>query len=167
MTGHTRRVVTGHAPDGRSVVLADGPVPHRREVPGARFDEVWASSPAPAVLTAGLPEEPTSVAERLGPQGGGSAIRVIDFAPAGEGGVISPMHRTQTLDYGIVIEGEVVLVLSDSEVVLRKGDVAVQRGTDHAWENRSDQWAKMAFVLLDARFDPALAQQIGEQEIMP
>jgi hypothetical protein len=62
------------------------------------------------------------------------------------------MHRTQTLDYAIVIEGEIVLMLTDSEVVLKAGDAVVQRGTDHTWSNRSDKIARVAFVLLDGRF---------------
>ena len=77
------------------------------------------------------------------------------------------MHRTKTIDYGIVLEGEIALILSDSEVCLKAGDVVVQRGTDHAWENRSDKPARMAFVLLDAEFDADLARLIEGQEIMP
>lgn len=165
MIERTRRVVTGHAPDGRSIVLDDGPVPHGRALPGAVFDEVWTTPQAPSLLPAQVAAEPTSDAPRLGPEAGGTAVRVITFAPAQDGGVASPMHRTCTIDYGIVIEGEIVLILSDSEVVLRQGDVVVQRGTDHAWENRSGRAAKMAFVLVDARFDPELAGLIAGQEL--
>ena len=77
------------------------------------------------------------------------------------------MHRTRTIDYGIVLEGQMVLILSDSEVVLNAGDVVVQRATDHAWENRSGQPAKMAFILIGAEFDSELAGLIAEQEFMP
>lgn len=167
MNERTRRVVTGHAADGRSIVLADEAVPHRRQLPGARFDEVWSTAESPAILSAGVDGEPTSPGERIGPEAGGTVIRVIDFAPEQEGGVRSPMHRTRTIDYGIVLEGEIVMILSDSEVVLRKGDVAVQRGTDHAWENRSGKPARMVFVLMDAQFDPALASLLGQQALMP
>ncbi len=66
------------------------------------------------------------------------------------------MHRTSTVDYVVVIKGEIVLVLDDSEVTLRQGDVVVQRGTDHAWENRSSQPARMAFFHIDAQFDADL-----------
>jgi uncharacterized cupin superfamily protein len=66
------------------------------------------------------------------------------------------MHRTETVDYGIVLEGEIVLILDDAEVPLKAGDVVVQRGTDHAWANRSDQPARMAFILLDGAFSPEL-----------
>lgn len=164
----TRRVVTGHTADGRSVIVQDGSVPHTRILPGARFDEVWATGAAP-VLLAPLPvAEPTSDAPAIGPAApGGSVIRVIDFLPASSGGQRSPMHRTRSIDYGIVLEGEVVLILSDSETKLRTGDVVIQRGTDHAWENRSDKVAKMVFVLIDATFDEPLGRMVAGGEIMP
>ena len=118
MSEVTRRVVTGHRPDGRSVVVSDAVVPHVRGVPGARFDEVWSTAATPERLDLAPANEPTSETPTIGPRsGGGSVIRIIEFAPASEGGVRSPMHRTRTIDYGIVIEGEVVLILSDSEVV--------------------------------------------------
>jgi mannose-6-phosphate isomerase-like protein (cupin superfamily) len=61
------------------------------------------------------------------------------------------MHRTKTIDYGIVLSGEVYLVLDKEETLLRAGDVVVQRGTNHAWSNRSDQPCRMAFILIDGR----------------
>ena len=164
----TRRIVTGHTPDGRSMVLADAPVPHVRVLPGARFDEVWAVDSAPAVVGLAPATEPTSNAPQIARgSGAGHLIRVIEFAPASDGGRRSPMHRTMTIDYGIVLEGEIVLILGDSEVLLKAGDVVVQRGTDHAWENRSDRAARMAFVLIDAVFDSALSKLISNQEITP
>ena len=164
MTGPvTRRIVTGHAADGRSIVLSDGAVPHVREFPNARFDEVWATGAAPEALAPEPSTEPTSAAPGIGPDVGGSTIRIIDFEP---GGGQSPMHRTRTIDYGIVVEGEVVLILSDSEVSLAAGDVVIQRGTDHAWQNRSDKPAKMVFVLIDAAFDAGLSDLLAGQEIM-
>ena len=162
----TRRIVTGHAPDGRSVFVSDAPVPHVRDLPGARFDEVWQTAIAPEPLDLVPDGEPTSGSMSIGPGGrGGSTIRVIEFQPSSAGGMRSPMHRTRTIDYGIVLEGEIVLLLTDSEKTLRKGDVVVQRGTDHAWENRSDQVATVAFVLIDAEFAGPLAQIVKEREI--
>jgi len=77
------------------------------------------------------------------------------------------MHRTQTLDYGIVIQGELYLILDDNaEVRLTAGDVAIQRGTDHAWENRSSEVARIAFVLLDGRFAGPLADKLSPAEFM-
>ena len=67
------------------------------------------------------------------------------------------MHRTASIDYGIVLSGEITLILDDSEVILRAGDVVVQRGTDHAWANRGDVPARVVFVLVDGEFDDALA----------
>ena len=163
----TRRIVTGHLADGRSVVLSDAPVPHVRSLPGARFDEVWIADGTPAVLGLAPADEPTCAAPQIARgTGTGHVIRVIEFAPGNAGGQRSPMHRTRTLDYGIVLEGEMVLILSDSEVSLSAGEVVVQRGTDHAWENRSAKPAKMAFVLVDAEFDPALSRLVEGKEIM-
>lgn len=164
----TRRIVTGHLADGRSVVLSDAPVPNVRGLPGARFDEVWSVDTAPAQINLAPASEPTSAAPQIARgTGAGNLIRVIDFAPAGAGGQRSPMHRTKTIDYGIVLEGEIVLMLSDGEVLLETGDVVIQRGTDHAWENRSDKPARMAFVLIDAEFDADLARLLEGKAIMP
>jgi quercetin dioxygenase-like cupin family protein len=133
---------------------------HVRDLPGARFDEVWATGGPSEAIGLRPSHEPTSMAPAIGPAAGGSVIRLIHFPPASRGGVRSPMHRTRTIDYGIVLEGEMVLILSDSEVDLRAGDVVIQRATDHAWENRSDADARMAFVLIDAAFAPELAALI-------
>jgi quercetin dioxygenase-like cupin family protein len=163
----TRRIVTGHAPDGRSIVVEDGGVPHIRTLPGASFDEVWSTGAAPEPLGLVPAGEPTSMAPRIGPPPGGSTIRLIDFPPAPAGGRRSPMHRTASIDYGIVLEGEMILLLTDSEVALKAGDVVIQRGTDHGWENRSDHLARMAFVLIDASFAPELQAAIGGTALMP
>jgi len=157
----TRRIVTGHAPDGRSVVIEDSVVPHVRAVPGATFDEVWVTGAAPEPLALTPAFEPTRSDPAIGPPAGGSTIRVIDFAP----GMVSPMHRTRTIDYGIVLAGEMAMILSDEEIVVRTGDVVVQRGTDHAWANRSPAPARMAFVLIDASFGPDLAPLIEGQAV--
>jgi quercetin dioxygenase-like cupin family protein len=158
----TRRVVTGHSTDGRSIVTSDGPVPHVRSLPGARFDEVWSAETTPPPIGLTPKNEPTSSGSRIAlGSGAGNVVRVIEFLPADAGGARSPMHRTRTLDYGIVLEGEMILILTDSEVALNAGDVVVQRGTDHAWENRSDRSAKMAFILIDAVFDQELAALIS------
>jgi quercetin dioxygenase-like cupin family protein len=71
------------------------------------------------------------------------------------------VHRTQSVDYGIVLSGEVVLALDDSETVLRAGDVVVQLGTSHRWENRSGQPARMAFILVDGAFTVELLDALG------
>jgi len=157
----TRRIVTGHAPDGRSVVIEDGVVPYVRSVPGATFDEVWATGAAPEPLSLKPVVEPTRPDPAIAPPAGGSTIRIIDFDP----GMVSPMHRTRTIDYGIVLTGEMAMILSDDEILVRAGDVVVQRGTDHAWANRSAEPARMAFVLIDASFDTDLTPLIDGQAV--
>lgn len=80
---------------------------------------------------------------------GGTVLRFVDCSPSS----FSPMHRTVSLDYGVVLEGEVELVLDSGETrILRKGDVAIQRGTNHAWRNTSStEWARMMYVLQEAK----------------
>jgi quercetin dioxygenase-like cupin family protein len=90
----------------------------------------------------------------------GHLLRILDVYPLRDGGKRTPMHRTRTLDYVIVIEGELTLILDDSEVTLAAGDVVVQRGTDHAWENRSTALARAAFFHIDARFSEELLAKL-------
>jgi quercetin dioxygenase-like cupin family protein len=153
MTGEPpRRVVTGHDASGRGVVLSDGPPPHVRDVPdGATFVEVWSTSSTPAPIAAAQPE-PAPPGSELGPPAAGTRLRTVVMPP----GTRSPMHRTETVDYGIVLEGSVVLVLDDTERALAAGDVVIQRGTDHAWENRGDADARVVFVLVDGAFQQPL-----------
>ena len=153
-----RRVVTGHDEHGVSVFASDGPVPVVRTAPdGALFYEVWGTDAMPAPIGPGEPD-PTVGALSVPPAPNGTKIRINEFPP----GVVSPMHRTQSVDYGIVLSGEMVLVLDDSERVLRAGDVVVQRGTDHRWENRSEATARMAFILVDGAFTAELIGTLGE-----
>ena len=107
-----RRVVTGHDAQGRSVFLHDGEPPVVRTAPdGALFYELWNTDAAPARIAAQEPE-PTQRDLTVPPAARGTKIRINEFPP----GVVSPTHRTQTVDYGIVLEGEVVLVLDDGIV---------------------------------------------------
>jgi mannose-6-phosphate isomerase-like protein (cupin superfamily) len=71
------------------------------------------------------------------------------------------MHHTETVDYGIVIEGEIVLVLDDSEAALKPGGVVIQRGTNHTWANRTDRPCRMLFVLVDGQYDPELQSRLN------
>jgi quercetin dioxygenase-like cupin family protein len=152
-----RRVVTGHDERGVSVFAADGPVPVVRTAPdGALFYEIWGTDAAPAPIDAASPD-PTLGALTVPPAPNGTKIRINEFPP----GVVSPVHRTQSVDYGIVLSGEVVLVLDDAETVLRAGDVVVQRGTSHRWENRSSATARMAFILIDGAFTAELLGVLG------
>jgi len=159
-----RRVVTGHDRSGKSVVLSDGPPPqhhpmHGAEV-GADFFEIW-NSTRPVPLLSAQESEPNERAFTIMPVSG-HLLRIIEIYPPSQGGKRTVMHRTRTVDYVVVIKGEIVLVLDDSEVTLRAGDVLVQRGTDHAWENRSSQPARMAFFHIDAQFDPELLKVLPQ-----
>jgi hypothetical protein len=163
MTAHIRRVVTGHDENGKSVVLSDGPPPQHHQMSGAAvgadFFEVWnVPKPVPQ-LTSVEASEPNEREFTIMPLAG-HLLRIIDIYPPKEGGKRTVMHRTTTLDYVVVIEGEVVLLLDDSEVTLKKSDVVVQRGTDHAWENRSDKVARMAFFHIDSEFSQELLAKL-------
>ena len=140
-----RRVVTGHNERGRAVVLSDDRIAGKA-LPdlNAAFAVVWTTVTSPvdnddATDRAQLPIGLT--------QPGGSVLRVVELGP----GSCSPMHRTDSLDYGIVLDGDVELELDDGAITpLRAGDIVVQRGTMHAWLNRSATPAHVAFILLDA-----------------
>jgi mannose-6-phosphate isomerase-like protein (cupin superfamily) len=166
MSNVPRRVVTGHTPDGVSVVVSDGPVPVSRQLPedGVAFHEIWNTAGAPAPINAVEDVDPTERELAVPPPPQGTKIRINEFAPEhlDERGLQSPVHRTESIDYGIVLEGEITLVLDDSEVTLHAGDVVVQRGTDHAWANRGSTTARVAFILVDGRFDADLVATLPE-----
>jgi len=148
-----RRVVTGHHADGRSIVLDDRPALKSHAIPGATFHELWNTAGSPASIAPAEPQEPTERPLATPPDPNGTIVRIVDLEPRSR----SPMHRTETVDYGIVLAGEVVLVLDDgSETALRAGDVVVQRGTSHAWVNPAEEPARMAFVLVDGCFTEEL-----------
>ncbi|SFV09233.1 cupin domain-containing protein [Pseudoduganella namucuonensis] len=183
------RVVTGHDADGKAIVSANGPLPTVVElsaIPGTVFHEVWSTDATPAVLGNGA--DPTTGPLMLPPPARGSRIRYVDIPPdtedflahgaarmkeafsqAGDEDVStvkasSPhplMHRTESIDYGIVIEGELTLVLDDSEVQLRQGSVVVQRGTNHAWANRSGAPCRMLFILIGGAYEPDIAASLA------
>lgn len=178
-----RRIVTGHDARGRSIVQEDGAAERVATLggeSGTTFHEIWntRSSPASIDQASGEPAEPGIA---LLPPAGGTRIRILDIPPddgtvaalpreavkalfeaIGAGHTLPEdpphplMHRTETVDYGIVLEGELVLILDESETVVRAGDVVVQRGTSHAWANRSAGNARIAFVLVDGRFEEGL-----------
>lgn len=179
------RVVTGHDAQGKAIVQNEGPLPTVLEIqaiPGTVFHEVWATQGAPATVDNGA--DPTLGPLMLPPPKLGTRIRFVDIPPDTEEFLAhgadrmqdafaqigdeaastvkanSPhplMHRTESVDYGIVIEGELTLVLDDTEVLLKPGSVVVQRGTNHAWANRSGRLCRMLFVLVDGQYAPSLA----------
>ena len=161
MSGAPRRIVTGHDASGRSVVLSDGPNPKTLDVGTAAFHEVWITDQTPAPIAATEPD-PTDRPVRTPPPANGVLVRFTEMEPGAE----SPMHRTETLDVGIVLEGETWLLLDDgSETRVGVGDAVVQRGTNHAWANRSDRPARMVFVLIDATITDELRSTIGPLEL--
>jgi len=180
-----RRVVTGHDAQSRAVVSEDGGLPGVHAlaaIPGTVFHEVWSTQATPALVDNGA--DPTLGQLMLPPPRHGTRIRFVDIPPdtedflkngaramksafseIGDEGAstvdeTSPhplMHRTQTIDYGVVIDGEIHLVLDDSETLLRRGDVVIQRGTNHAWANRSGRSCRMLFVLVDGAYSAEIA----------
>ncbi|MFT3821491.1 MAG: cupin domain-containing protein [Rubrivivax sp.] len=185
------RVVTGHDADGKAVVSSNGPLPTVVEltaIPGTVFHEVWETHATPAWLDNAA--DPTAGPLTLPPPRHGTRLRFVDIPPdtaeflahgaskmkdafeqigdlkASTVKVGSPhplMHRTESIDYGIVIEGEMTLVLDDSEVLLKPGSVVVQRGTNHAWANRSGKPCRMAFILIDGQFEPSIAAALAKR----
>jgi quercetin dioxygenase-like cupin family protein len=154
-----RRVVTGHDEQGLSVVLSDGMSPRSHSLPDARFHEIWSTPTSPAPIAAREREDPTGGELKVPPAAGGTRVRFVDFAA----NAVSPMHRTETVDYGVVISGRMALLLDDgSETLLEPGDIVIQRGTDHAWANRSDGVSRMLFVLTDGAFGPELKAVLPE-----
>jgi hypothetical protein len=163
MTEPIRRIVTGHDENGKSVVVSDGPAPQhhpmRGPTIGADFIEIWNAAAAVPLLTSVEAREPNEREFTIMPVAG-HLLRILEIYPPKAGGKRTVMHRTQTLDYVVMIEGELVLLLDDSEVTLKQGDVVVQRGTNHAWENRSDKLARAAFFHIDAQFSEALLAKL-------
>ncbi|MXO58227.1 cupin domain-containing protein [Altererythrobacter salegens] len=159
------RVVTGHDADGKSVILSDGLPPQEHPMHGAGvgadFLEIWSSAEAVPSLTSTPDAEPSLRPFTIMPPTG-HLIRMIELCPPSMGGRRTVMHRTRTLDYAVVLEGEVVLVLDDSVTVLGPGAIVVQRGTDHAWENRSDAVTRMAFFHIAAEFSDELLAKLPQ-----
>ena len=155
-----RRIVTGHDAAGKSVVLSDAPTPKTLDIGTAAFHELWITTETPVRIAATEPE-PTDRPVRTPPPAGGVMVRFTEMAPGAE----SPMHRTETVDVGVVLEGETWLLLDDgSETRVGAGDAVVQRGTNHAWANRSDRPVRMLFVLIDGAFTSELAASAGSLE---
>jgi quercetin dioxygenase-like cupin family protein len=144
-----RRVVTGHDADHVAKVLMDAPATNEKSSsPGTVSTLIWSTDGAPADIAVGERIEDLG-ARILGtaPPPNGTRFAVIDFPPGNPG----RMHRTETIDYVIVMLGELDMDMDDTTVKLKAGDVLVQRGTNHAWVNRSKEVARAAFVLMDSK----------------
>jgi quercetin dioxygenase-like cupin family protein len=161
MSAVPRRIVTGHDDAGRSVFTSDGPVPAVWGPPGtSQFVEIYATTAAPAPIAATEPE-PTDAPLIVAPPPQGTVFRINVMAP----GMVATMHRTESVDFAMVLEGEVVLVLDEGETVMRPGDTVVQRGTSHGWENRGDVTCRMLFVLVDGEFTGELRDSFKDSPV--
>ena len=169
-----RRVVTGHDAKGRSVVLMDGESPYSfslEKAGGLQLTELWETRSSPADNSDA--KDAADHERRIAPVDGGTVFRIIEYPPdrvrlatlapdtffAEMGAQAADparrrhpgMHRTHTLDYCVVLSGEIWAVMDEGEVLLRAGDCLVQRGTNHAWSNRTDEPCTIAFVLISAK----------------
>jgi len=188
MVKQVRRVVTGHDENGKAIVISDGPAPfvHVNAVnPEWYSTDIWRTGETPARIVP-VADEPTLGPRRQMPQKRGTVLRINHFPPEsedvrqmdpeasrrafaalgneqaatfGKGGRHPLMHRTETIDYAIVLAGEITMVMDDRDVELKAGDVLVQCGTNHAWSNRSNAPCIVAFVLIDGEFDPVLKER--------
>ena len=143
-----RRVVTGHDAANVAKVIMDSPATNwKSSSPGTVSTLIWSTDRTPADISVG--EAIDDLGARIlgtAPPASGTRFAVIDFPPGNTG----RMHRTETIDYVIVIAGEIDMDMDASTVHLKAGDVMVQRGTNHAWVNRGTVPARLAFVLIDA-----------------
>jgi mannose-6-phosphate isomerase-like protein (cupin superfamily) len=171
-----RRVVTGHDKDGRSIFLTDGPTPvvHDRGPGVTAVTEFWETRSTPAD-NAGNDDPTLGQPQRLPPPKNGTKFRVVEYPPDAQrvqalrapsvahearaegyvrdtANVRHPgFHKTDTIDYAIVLSGEIYALMDEGEVLLKAGDVLIQRGTNHAWSNRTSEPCCIAFVLIDAK----------------
>ena len=166
-----RRVVTGHGKDGKARVLFDGSAPNvrLRKASGLTSTLLWVTDASPAEVSGGLDRSDREIG--VAPPPSGSIFRIVDFPPTAEAGPVdnaamiremgieksaaSPrhamMHRTRSIDYAVVISGEIDMLLDEGEVHLKAGDTIVQQATNHAWVNRGDRPCQVAFILIDAK----------------
>jgi hypothetical protein len=176
MTKPVRRIVTGHNAAGKSVFIMDGAAPNTRSrSPGSAITtELWRTFASPADNTGDA--ETTGEPFSISPPKTGSAFRIIEYPPdtvrlaalyrertsaatapdrakvLDRGNPRHPgFHKTASVDYAIVLSGEIYALMDEGEVLMQVGDVLIQRGTNHAWSNRSDEPAYVAFVLIDAK----------------
>ena len=173
-----RRIVTGINAEGKSVIVEDGPPPVARPTsgrPGAASRRVWVSFDSPAKID---DPDRTPELPGLMPPASGNVMSYVDFPPepkdeaerarlrtaaeqhqsgppsepgltrAGPGAPHPGMHTTESLDYAIVLSGEIYAVMDEGETLMKAGDILIQRGTSHSWDNRSDEVCRMLFVMM-------------------
>ncbi len=174
-----RVVVTGHNTEGRSIIAVDRTSAHIMPImdqPNFAVTDFWKTLATPADNSQATAKDPCSLPIQVAPPASGSIFRVVQFPPdrdwaakaAAMGGSVAidetaksasktgevrhaHMHRTRSIDYAIVLSGEIWAILDEGETKLVAGDMLVQRGTNHAWANRSSAPCIVAFVLIDAK----------------
>ena len=143
-----RRIVTTHDANGKAIIGIDSV---RESSPGVKDKNVqnaalWATSQMPVDMSSG--SDPVAAKLQLSPGPNGSIFRMLELPP----GTPALMHRTNTVDYVLLMEGECDMILDDGkEVHMNQGDVMIQQGTWHGWANRSSKTCRIAFVLIDAK----------------
>jgi hypothetical protein len=171
------RIVTGHDENGKAIASSQGPLPTVVEIAAVRgmvFQEVWSTAGSPAAIDNGI--DPTLMPLRLLPPKADTRVRFVDFPPETPDVPVRGSEEAKDAFAQIgdvaaltvkadsphpVIEGEITLVLDDSQVSLGPGSVVVQRGTNHAWANRSGRPCRMLFVLVDGTYDPTIAATLA------
>jgi len=186
-----RRVITGHDAKGRAVVVSDAPAPfvHANAInPEWNSTDIWRTDGMPVVVRA-RHGETTDGPRRQMPTRNGTVLRINNFPPEtdavnnmdvaaarkafaalgnekastfGRGGRHPLMHRTESIDYAIILEGEIDMLLDDEDVHLKAGDIVIQCGTNHAWVNRSKAACRVAFILIDGKFDDELGAHFNQ-----
>jgi mannose-6-phosphate isomerase-like protein (cupin superfamily) len=174
MIWRVRRVLTGHDAEGRSTFIADGEAPNFKELPGFKdlfLTDLWQTDGAPASNDGDKDAAARPV--RLEPPKSGTILRIVEFPPDSAwrgatdgragfkaiGAAHAPdkrssdamMHKTDTVDYIIVLKGEIHAIMDTGEKLLRAGDILVQRGTNHSWSVRGNEPCIVAAVLVSAK----------------
>jgi len=178
MAKQIRRIVTGHNAVGKSIIAQDGMATSILELPaapGLRVTDLWETTTSPADLSSDA--DPVARPVHLEPASTGTICRIVEFPPdavMNRGGdsrkvfdslgashtmdtssTTPGMHKTASVDYAIVLSGEVWAVMDEGETLMKAGDVLIQRGTNHAWSNRSNTSAMIAFILVGATLPTA------------
>ena len=172
----TRRIVTGHDAQGKAVVLFDRELPPKqRSAGGNAVSMLWITDEFPIDVDGTGDRGDRAIG--VPPPAAGTIFRIVDFPPTkpADGHVdhdkilsamgIDPAtqgymrhantHRTKSVDYAIVLEGEIDMLLDDTQIHVKAGDTLVQQGTNHAWVNNSGANCRVAFILIDAEYPKA------------
>ena len=170
MAVEVRRVVTGHDKDGTAIIALDGIAQkvRMRAANGITSTMLWVEDETPSDNSGDADKAEREIG--VAPPDGGSIFRIVEFTPDDDsvsneemkkelgldpdsgGPVRHPgMHRTRSVDYAIVLSGEIDMLVDEEETHLKAGDVVIQRGTNHAWANRGAENCRIAFILIDAK----------------